>query len=65
MQVRCIKEFGNAKPGEIVSGLMFTAQIDPEHWEVVADEPPAPPTSSPAPSLLSAVTVTPKEGVSP
>ena len=69
MQVRCIKPFGMAKPGEIVSGLPDGAAVDPEHWEVVEDEtpptatPPTPPTSpATASSLLSAATVTPKEG---
>lgn len=60
MQVRCIKAFGNAKRGEIVSGLPDSASIDPEHWEVIPDDPPA---ARPSPSLLSAVTVTPKEGL--
>jgi hypothetical protein len=75
MQVRCVKAFGNAKPGEIVSGLPDGAMADPEHWEIVPDAPPvpagdydppeahAPPLteSPPAFPLSSAAAVTPKE----
>jgi len=62
MQVRCIKAFGMAKCGEIVSGLPDSAAIDPEHWEViVADDPPPPAPASPP--VAPAAAVTPKEGM--
>jgi hypothetical protein len=76
MQVMCIKAFGVSVPGDVAE-VPDGAAVDPEHWQPVTaatdevfdamkakvdelDDPPAP---RPAPSLLSAVTVTPKEGM--
>jgi hypothetical protein len=61
MQVRCVKAFGGAVPGEIVSGLPDGSIVDPDHWEIVPYEPsPAPDPVIPA-SVPSAAAVTPKE----
>lgn len=56
MQVKCVKAFGTSVPGDLAE-VPDGASVDPEHWEAV------PPAARPAPSLLSAVTVTPKEGM--
>lgn len=60
MQVECVKAFGTSVPGDVVE-VPDGSVVDPEHWKVI----PAvgPPAARPAPSLLSAVTVTPKEGM--
>jgi hypothetical protein len=64
MQVRCIKAFGNAAVGEIVSGIPDGAAIDPEHWEVIApDGPPAAPPVLPRLPVTPAAAVIPKEGM--
>ena len=53
MQVVCVKAFGSAVPGEIVSGLPDDAAVDPVHWRIL---PPDPPASPAVPSALPPVT---------
>lgn len=63
MQVVCVKAFGLAKPGEIVSGLPDDAAVDPVHWRVVPPDPPLVPAK---PAVLVPAVLTPviplKEG---
>ena len=44
MEVRCVKAFGNAKPGDTTE-VPDGAAVDPEHWTVVT------PTAAPAPAV--------------
>lgn len=40
MQVRCIKAFGSAVPGD-VADVPDGGSTDPEHWEIVTAAPAA------------------------
>jgi hypothetical protein len=40
-QVKCIKAFGNASPGDVAE-VGDGAMVDPEHWEVVIPAAPPP-----------------------
>lgn len=42
MQVRCVKAFGTAVPGDVVQ-VPDGAVVDPVHWEPVTAPPPAAP----------------------
>lgn len=53
-QVRCVKAFGNAAPGDTAE-VPDGAAVDPEHWEVVIPSAPPPaavklPAAPPAPA---------------
>jgi len=60
-QIRCIKAFGNAQPGDAFE-VPDGALTDPEYWEVVIA---APPSASAVRTAVPAAPVTPapvKEG---
>lgn len=57
MQVRCIRAFGNAEPGDVVE-VPDGAAVDPVHWEPVTPAPA--PAAKPAAPAAPAAPV--KEG---
>lgn len=68
MQVRCIKPFGHAKPGDGPVEIPDGAAVDPEYWEAVPGAGEgflgglkARPPSALIAAIPSAVAVTPKE----
>ena len=48
MQVRCIRAFGNAAPGDIRE-VPDGAAVDPEHWEIMPPPEPEPAPAEPGP----------------
>jgi hypothetical protein len=61
VQLRCIRAFGTARPGDVADAA--DGAFDPEHWELVAAPPPVPPAAKPAvPAAAPAAAVTPKAG---
>lgn len=63
MQVRCVRPFGRHEVGDLAE-VPDGASVDPEHYEVVGQPPPAdPPPTDPAPAAPSASLFAPKEGM--
>lgn len=61
-QVRCIKAFGNAKPGDVTE-VGDGAAVDPEHWEtVIPSAPPPAAVKLPAPGAAATPAPAAKEG---
>ena len=58
MQVRCIRAFGLAKPGDLAE-VPDGARMDPAYWEVIPDEPPPAPAPAPAPSAAAVAPAAP------